>query len=194
MFRDAGTPPRDKTERVITLAEMDGTFLRTQREERDKFETRLGILTAGKELESPPKKTPRCSLLERILYGGVETAQVFGERHFLKGEAQLGTSHARELLPVGNGAELIKALAGHHRWRATCQLNSWHLTQGFQHCLPDHPHLVGTFKKLFFTGRAHEIIPAVRLGQLKHVGEPESVDKLLSSLRRKWDTHLLSPV
>lgn len=58
----------------------------------------LGVLYSGKQLESPTAKHCRYRLEERVLYGGVEPAEVFGERLFLAGEACLGLSHARHLL------------------------------------------------------------------------------------------------
>ena len=57
----------------------------------------VGILTTGKSLVSPTAKNRRYRLEERVGYGGVETAQDFGERLFLKGEAHLGFSWARHL-------------------------------------------------------------------------------------------------
>jgi hypothetical protein len=107
VFRDGVIPERDPAEREIILAEVDGTFLRSQWEEGDKFEVRLGVLTTGKQLVSSTAKHKRYRLLERVRYGGVEAAQDFGERLFLKGEAHLGLSHARHVLLVGDGADWI---------------------------------------------------------------------------------------
>jgi len=107
VFRDGVIPERDPAEREIILAEVDGTFLRSQREEGYQFEVRLGVLTTGKQLVSSTAKHKRYRLLERVRYGGVEAAQDFGERLFLKGEAHLGLSHARHVLLVGDGADWI---------------------------------------------------------------------------------------
>ncbi len=49
----------------------------------------------------------------------METAQDFGDRLFLKGEAHLAISRARHLLLVGDGADWVEALVGNDRWRAT---------------------------------------------------------------------------
>lgn len=182
VFVDGEIPPRDDREREIVLAEVDGTFLRAQREEGPIFEVRLGVLTSGKTLESVTAKHRRYRLLERVRYGGVETAQSFGERLFLAGEAQLALSRARHLLLVGDGAEWIEALAGHNRWRATYQLDWWHLTQAFQRTFPDHPKLVRRLKQALYRGQGHRIIPAVRLAQLNGIGHPERVQSLLGYL------------
>lgn len=105
VFEDGVIPARDGIQRELILTEVDGTFLRAQREESPKFEVRLGVLTTGKALESHTAKHRRYRLLERIRYAGVESARDFGEKLFLKGEAHLGLSHAQHLLLVGDGAE-----------------------------------------------------------------------------------------
>lgn len=182
VFVHGEIPPRDDREREIVLAEVDGTFLRAQREEGPTFEVRLGVLTSGKALESTTAKHRRYRLLERVRYGGVERAQNFGERLFLAGEAQLALSRARHLLLVGDGADWVEALAGHDRWRATYQLDRWHLTQAFQRTFPDHPKLVHRLKQALYRGQGHRIIPAVRLAQLNGAGDPERVQSLLGYL------------
>jgi hypothetical protein len=182
VFQHGVVPARDPKERELILAEVDGTFLRAQREVGDKFEVRLGVLTTGKELESLTAKNRRYRLQERVRYGGVETAGDFGERLFLKGEAQLGLSHAQHLLLVGDGAEWIEALAGHDRWRATYQLDWWHLTHAFHRVFPEHPRLVQRLKRDLYDGNGYQIIPAVRLARLNGIGNPEQVDKLLTYL------------
>jgi hypothetical protein len=182
VFQHGVIPDRDSRGREIVLAEVDGTFLRAQREEGDKFEVRLGVLTTGKELESITAKNRRYRLQERVRYGGVETAADFGERLFLKGEARLGLSRAQHLLLVGDGAEWIEALAGHDRWRATYQIDWWHLTRAIHRTFPAHPKLVQRLKRDLYDGKGHKILPAIRLARLNGLGDPEQVDKLLTYL------------
>jgi hypothetical protein len=182
VFQHGEVPARDPTRRELILAEVDGTFLRAQREEGDRFEVRMGVLTTGKELESLTARNRRYRLQERVRYGGVEAAGAFGERLFLKGEAHLGLSHAHHLLLVGDGAEWIEALAGNDRWRATYQIDWWHLTQAFQRTFPEHPKLVKRLKRDLYDGKGHQILPTVRLARLNGFGDPEQVDKLLTYL------------
>jgi hypothetical protein len=183
VFQDGVIPDRDPTEREIVLAEVDGTFLRSQREDGDKFEVRLGVLTTGKRLASLTAKHRRYQLQERVRYGGVETAQDFGERLFLQAETHLGISQARQVLLVGDGADWIEALAGHDRWRATYQLDRWHLTHAFHRTFPDHPQLVKKLKQALYRGQGKKIIPAVRLAKINGVGDPEQVESLLGYLQ-----------
>lgn len=195
VFKHGVIPPRDPQEREIILAEVDGTFLRAQREEGTQFEVRLpsrtgvppvlaartvGVLTTGKALESPTAKHRRYRLLERVRYGGAEPAQDFGERLFLKGEAHLGLTRAKYLLLVGDGADWVEALAGHDRWRATYQLDWWHLTHAFHRTFPDHPKLVHRLKQALYRGQGHRIPHIIRLAQLNGLGNPERVASLLT--------------
>lgn len=182
VFSHGALPPQDDRQREIILTEVDGTFLRAQREDSPKFEVRLGVLTTGKSLVSPSAKNRRYRLQERLCYAGVETAQDFGERLFLKAEAHLGLSRAQHLLLVGDGADWIEALAGHDRWRATYQIDWWHLAQAFQRTFPEHPKIVHKLKQALYRGQAHQIIPIVRLAQLNHIGDPDRVASLLGYL------------
>jgi len=179
VFEHGVVPPRDGEKREIILAEVDGTFLRAQREEGDRFEVRLGVLTTGKSLVSQTAKNRRYRLEERIRYGGVETAQDFGERLFLKGEAYLGLSRAHHLLLVGDGADWVEALAGHDRWSATYQLDWWHLTHAFHRTFPDQPKLVHKLKQALYKGQGQKILPILRMAQLNAIGDPERVASLL---------------
>ena len=64
VFEHGVVPLRDLREREIVLTEVDGTFLRAQREESVKFVVRPGVLTTGKILgqsdgQAPPISTGR---------------------------------------------------------------------------------------------------------------------------------------
>lgn len=179
-FVHGEVPPRDPQQREIVLAEVDGTFLRAQREEGQEFEVRLGVLTTGKALESPTAKHRRYRLLERLRYGGAETAQDFGERLFLAGEALVGLSHARHILLVGDGAEWIEALAGHRRWQATYQLDWYHLKRAFHRTFTDRPKLLRRLKRALYRGEGNRVVQMVRMAKSAGVGDPERVEQLLN--------------
>jgi hypothetical protein len=66
----------------------------------------------GKELESKEAKWKRYRLKEKVLYGGVEEGEAFGEKLYLKGEGRLKIGGARHLLFIGNGARWINEIAG----------------------------------------------------------------------------------
>lgn len=175
--------PCDEQVREIVVCEVDGTFLKAQRESVPDFEVRLGVLYSGKELESPTAKHRRYRLLERVRYGGVERAEVFGERLFLAGEARLGLSRAKDLLVVGDGADWIEAMTGRERWKATYQLDWWHLTRAFQRTFPDRPELVTQLKAALYQGRGQEVVRLVGLAHALGGKDPERVAQLYSYVR-----------
>ncbi|HLE80473.1 MAG TPA: UPF0236 family protein [Dehalococcoidia bacterium] len=183
VFTHGQLPPADPRQREIVLAEVDGTFLRAQREEAPEFEVRLGVLTSGKALESLTAKHRRYRLLERVRYGGVESAGDFGERLFLAGEARLGLSRAQHLLLVGDGADWIEALAGHDRWRATYQLDWWHLGRALHRTFPDHPQLRRRLQTALYAGDGQHLIRLVRLAQSAGRGDPQRLATLLTYLQ-----------
>src|SRR3989304_3879617 len=139
---------------------------------------RLGVLTSGKALESLTAKHRRYRLLERVRYGGVESAGDFGERLFLAREARLGLSRAQHLLLVGDGADWIEALAGHDRWRATYQLDWWHLGRALHRTFPDHPQLRRRLQTALYAGDGQHLIRLVRLAQSAGRGDPHRLATL----------------
>lgn len=183
VFGRGEEPPCDPQERELVVTEVDGTFLKAQRERVPEFEVRLGVLFSGKEQVSATAQHQRYRLRERVLYGGVESAQAFGERLFLAGEERLGLSRAQHLLLVGDGAEWIEALAGHERWRAVYQLDWWHLLHAFHRTFPDRPKLVRKLKRALYEGKAQDLIWLVRLAQVGGHRHPAQVDQLLAYLR-----------
>jgi hypothetical protein len=187
VFEDGEQPVSDPGVREIVVTEVDGTFVKAQREGSPNFEVRLGVLFSGKELESATAKHRRYRLKERVLYGGVEPAEAFGERLFLAGEGKLGLSHAGHLLLVGDGAEWIEALAGHRRWQATYQLDWWHLAHALHRTFPDRPALVTELKQSLYDGEGERLINLVSLARIAGDGDPERVAQLESYLRANRD-------
>lgn len=178
VFGYGEVPPCAPGERELVVTEVDGTFIKAQREEFPSFEVRLGVLFSGKELESTMAKHQRYRLLERVVYGGVERAEDFGERLFLAGERRLGLSQTRHLLLVGDGAEWIEALAGHQRWKATYQLDWWHLTHAFHRTFPERPELVKALKEALYQGRSPEVVRLVALARALGQGDPQKMEQL----------------
>ena len=70
-------------EREIVVLEVDGTLLHFQEKGEDNFEAKLGIMYSGKELESKKTKRRSYRLKEKVIYGGIEGADDFGERLYI---------------------------------------------------------------------------------------------------------------
>ena len=183
VFGDGEQPASDPGVREIVVTEVDGTFIKAQREEFPSFEVRVGVLFSGKKLESATARHRRYRLTERVLYGGIEPAEAFGERLFLAGEAKLGISHAQHLLLVGDGAEWIEALAGHQRWQATYQLDWWHVAHAIHRTFPDRPALVTEMKCALYEGEGGHLLALVSLARAAGDGDPERTAQLENYLR-----------
>lgn len=101
----------DGKAREIVVMEVDGTLVHPQEKGGDNFEVKLGITYLGKELESKKAKQRRYRLKDKVIYGGVEGADDFGEK--------LSLSLARNLLLVSDGARWIADIAGADYLKAT---------------------------------------------------------------------------
>jgi hypothetical protein len=110
------------------VLEVDGTMIHSQEKGEDDFEAKLGIMYSGKELESKKANHRRYRLKEKVIYGGIEGTDDFGERLYIKGEEKLSLSLARNLLLVSDGARWISDIAGADYLKATYQLD-WGTTR-----------------------------------------------------------------
>ncbi len=197
VFEDGEVPVRDEKEREMVVAEVDGTFLAAQREEQSHFEVRLGVMFSGRELESQTAKHQRYRLVERLRYGGVEEADPFGEKLFLRGEKYLGLSKAKNLLLVGDGASWIEHLAGGQRYKATYHLDWRHVQRRIGEAFGDAPevgrHLVDCLRQQ----RPEDILRAVKLRLVRGQGLRERLEDLQDYLERNWrglyGSHSLAP-
>ncbi len=179
VFVDGALPESHPTVREIVVAEVDGTFLRAQHEEVPDFEVRLGILASGKALVSRTAKHRRYRLQERVCYAGVEPAHAFGERLFLAGERHLGLSRAQHLLLIGDGADWIEALAGSQRWKATYQLDWWHLRRAIAETFPGQPRVIRRLLRHLHTGRGQRLPALIRALKVAGRGDPLRLETLL---------------
>ena len=73
----------------IVVTEMDATMIHSQEGNGKNMAVKLGIMYSGKELESETAKYKRYRLKDKTLYGGIEDAQEFGEKLYLKGEGEI---------------------------------------------------------------------------------------------------------
>jgi len=64
------------------------------------------------KVESKKAKHRRYRLKEKVIYGGIEGADDFGERLYIKGEERLSLSLASNLLLVSDGRDGLVILPG----------------------------------------------------------------------------------
>lgn len=183
VFTDGLIPPRDEEERELVVAVVDGTYLKAQREGQSSFEVRLGVAYSGRDLESRTARHHRYRLRERQLYGGVDSARDFSERFYLRCEATLALSRARHLLVIGDGADWIEALAGHERYKATYQLDHWHILDHARRTFPDRPQLVAEIARALHDSDADRLLRLVTLARLQAEANLERVQQYEEYLR-----------
>ena len=176
-------------EREIVVLEMDGTLLHSQEKGEDNFEAKLGIMYSGKELESKKAKHRRYRLKEKVIYGGIEGADDFGERLYLKGEEKLSLSLARNLLLVSDGVRWISDIAGADYLKATYQLDWWHYEKKLRAALPGEEKLQQELMKLLREGKKEEHHNLLKLKRLVD-GPSEKLDDLLGYLEENWEGNL----
>lgn len=95
----------------IVVTELDATMIHSQENRGRNIAVKLGIMYSGKELESETAKYKRYRLKEKTVYGGIEDAQKFGEKLYIKGEEKLALSKAENILLIGDGDQWIRAIA-----------------------------------------------------------------------------------
>jgi hypothetical protein len=176
-------------EREIVVLEVDGTLLHSQEKGEDNFEAKLGIMYSGKELESKKAKHRRYRLKEKVIYGGIEGTDDFGERLYLKGEEKLSLSLARNLLLVSDGARWISDIAGADYLKATYQLDWWHCEKKLRAALPGEEKLQQELMKLLREGKKEEHHNLLKLKRLVD-GPSEKLDDLLGYLEENWEGNL----
>lgn len=156
----------DGEEREIVVSELDATMIHSQEKGERNIVVKLGVMYSGKELESDKAKHKRYRLREKILYGGIEEAEEFGEKLYLKGEEKLSLSRARNMLLVGDGDLWIKGIAEDPYFMASYQLDYWHLLRKVRQTFPDEPRLVAELEGYLYSGKGKELLNTVKLAKL----------------------------
>jgi len=186
VFGRAEKVRNDGQQREIVVLEVDGTMLHSQEKGEDDFEAKLGIMYSGKELESKTAKHKRYRLKEKVIYAGIEGADDFGERLYIKGEQKLSLSLAGNLLLISDGARWISDIAGADYLKATYQLDWWHYEKKLRAALPGELKLQQELMTLLWAGKREEHWNLLRLKRLVD-GPSEKLDDLLGYLEENWD-------
>lgn len=95
---DAGIVPD------LVVVEADGTFLRAQREEGDRFEVRTGVFYTGKE-RAGGRRHRRFRLLQKGCYATTASADSFGRGLAARGLSWVGLHRARFILCLHDGLD-----------------------------------------------------------------------------------------
>jgi len=182
VFEQGVVPPRDERERELVVSVLDGTYLKAQREGQASFEVRIGVAYSGRESVGKRAKWRRYRLKERHLYSGVESAADFAERFYISAEAGIGLGSARHLLVIGDGAEWIETIAGHDRYRATYQLDHWHILDHARRTFPDRPKFIERLATALRRGQTGRLLALVSAARLTAGANKERVDQFFAYL------------
>jgi len=150
----------------IVVTELDATMIHSQEGKGKNIAVKLGVMYSGKELESETAKNKRYRLKEKALYGGIEEAQEFGEKLYLKGEEKLVLSKAQNVLLIGDGDQWISAIAQGPYFMATYQIDWWHILVKIHQTFSDQPHLVAELVDYLYSGRGKEMLDTIKLARL----------------------------
>jgi len=127
---------------------------------------KLGVMYSGKELESKTAKNKRYRLKDKALYGGIEEAQEFGEKLYLKGEEKLALSKAENMLIIGDGDQWIRAIAKGPYFMATYQIDWRHILVKIHQTFGDQPQLISELLDYLYSGKGTEMLDTIKLARL----------------------------
>jgi len=160
----------DGEEREIVVTELDATMVHSQEEEGKDIVVKLGVMYSGKELESQTAQHKRYRLKEKVVYGGIEEPEEFGEKVYLRAEEKLSLSRAKNVLmkcAYDRGWGLLDP--GYSRgpyFMATYRLDWWRLIRKVRHTLSDQPHLASELVEYLYSGRGEQMLTTVKLARL----------------------------
>ena len=166
VFEDGEVFEGEGEGREIVVTEVDATMVHSQEKGRKKLTVKLGVMYSGKELESETAKYKRYRLAEKVLYGGVEEPEEFGEKLYLKGEEKLALSKARHLLVLGDGDPWIKNIAEGPFFMATYQLDWRQLMVKIHQTFSDQPKLASELIDYLYSGQDEKMLTTLKLARL----------------------------
>ncbi len=145
--------------RELVVAEIDDTPVRSQQPGEEKLFLKLGIAYSQKRRVGTQK---RWELSDKLVYGGVESAEEFGERFYGRVEQEFAVERARHVLVKGDGAEWIHQLAEHIFPGHVFQLDRWHLLDRLATLLGHEPRLWKRLRRWVYQGRVGALVQALR--------------------------------
>ena len=150
----------------IVVTELDATMIHSQEGKGKNIAMKLGVMYSGKELESETARNKRYRLKDKTLYGGIEEAQEFGEKLYLKGEEELALSKAENMLIIGDGDQWIRATAKGPYFMATYQIDWQHILVKIHQTFSDQPRLVSELVDYLYSGKGKELLDMIKLARL----------------------------
>lgn len=101
---ELGELPPDAASPELVVVEADGTFLKAQREDQDRFEVKTGVFYTGKQ-RAGGKKHRRWKLVDKGCYATTADADGFGKGLAAQGFWQIGLHHAGHVFCLHDGLD-----------------------------------------------------------------------------------------
>ena len=189
MVKRGEAPESSERRRGLVVVEIDATSIARQKERRreegqkSKLEVKLGVMYTGRESYGRGKNR----LKEKVVYGGLEGAEEFGEKLWLKGEKELRVSEAKKQLLIGDGDLWIKEIKQSNFPHASYQVDWWHLTKSIRQAMRKNEYLSRLLIRRLYEGKGATLVGLLESKKNSLTEEREEVDKLLGYLRHNQE-------
>ncbi len=145
--------------REVVIVEWDETLVRSQERGERQLGMKLGIGYSQKRQVGPK----RWELADKVIYGGVEEAEVFAERFYQRMGSRFQLSGVAHLVVKGDGAEWIcqgadQVFPGH-----VFQLDRWHLLDRIERFAGHLPRVWKRLRSWVYQGRVASLARSLRL-------------------------------
>ena len=170
-----------RTNHEKAVIEIDATSIHKQhkgRATRENLEVKLGICYT--DIKRKGKKN---YLENKIIYGGVEDANSFGNNFYAHLEKKVNITTIRNKLLIGDGDKWIKEIKNVHFPEAHYHLDWWHLTRNIRVAMRENKRLHKLFLKYLYEGEANRIIDILAEKDEALTKERKEIKNLLEYLR-----------
>jgi len=178
---------RQKEGRDLAVIEIDATYIHQQRRKWQRYkgnlDVKLGIIYTGREKIGKDKYR----LKEKIVYGGIEGAEEFGEKLWLKGEEKLNVNEAKKQLVIGDGDAWIKGIKEMNFPRASYQVDWWHVTKNIRRAMGHNEALSRKLISRLYEGKGEKIVPLLSAKVAGLSEEREEIGGLLEYLKNNQE-------
>lgn len=189
MIKRGEAPESFKEKKDLVVVEVDATSIARQRErwgkeeQKSKLEVKLGVMYTGRESYGKGKNR----LKDKVVYGGLEGAEEFGEKLWIKGEKKLKVSEARKQLLIGDGDVWIKEIKQANFPHASYQVDWWHLTKKIREAMRKNERLSRLLIRRLYEGKGATLVGLLERKIDRLTEEREEIDKLLGYLRHNQE-------
>ncbi|MBP7792216.1 MAG: UPF0236 family protein [Candidatus Goldbacteria bacterium] len=171
----------------LAVIEIDATYIHQQRRKwqrnKENLDVKLGIIYTGRERFGKNKYR----LKDKVVYGGIEGAEEFGEKLWLKGEEKLNIGEAKKQLVIGDGDSWIKGIKEMNFPEASYQVDWWHVTKNIRRAMGSNEALSKQLISKLYEGKGEKIVPLLSMKMSGLSEEQEEIGKLLEYLRHNED-------